>query len=400
MGLVNDVQEISQQSELKNFRLVGHSDLNGCGDGMQLIKHENFLYLAHLGVSDKALTILDVSDPTNPKVLNQMKRLPNTHAHKVQINGDILIQNQEFNTWDKEHGDEISHQAGLLVYDITNRVEPKEIAFHKTAGEGVHRIWFQEDDPYAHIATYKDGYRTRGYSILDLSEPTKPKEVGFWWVPGTKEEENEGWEMLPGDRFFEVHGVIPYGDRAYVGCLDAGMVILDIKDMSNPRFISRAHYCPPFGGFTHTAMFLPERKLVVCADEATSFQSKYDDKRIWLIDVREEKNPVIISTFPHPEGDFIHRPLRFGPHNLHEHRKGAFYSENLIFSTYFNAGLRVHDIRDQFRPVEIASFLPPTPSGQEAIQINDLYVDEDHFVYITDRYNGGLYVLEYTGPVF
>jgi len=29
---------------------------------------------------------------------------------------------------------------------------------------------------------------------------------------------------------------------------------------------------------------------------------------------------------------------------------------------------------------------------------NDLYVDTDGLIYVTDRIKGGLYVLEYTGP--
>jgi hypothetical protein len=41
--------------------------------------------------------------------------------------------------------------------------------------------------------------------------------------------------------------------------------------------------------------------------------------------------------------------------------------------------------------------VPPTPPGQEAPQINDLFVDTDGLIYLTDRYNGGMYVVEYTG---
>jgi len=33
----------------------------------------------------------------------------------------------------------------------------------------------------------------------------------------------------------------------------------------------------------------------------------------------------------------------------------------LIFSTYQNAGLRIYDIKDQFRPKEVAAFVPPPP---------------------------------------
>src|SRR5215475_629602 len=89
------------KSESWNVRLVGHNDLNCHGDGMQLLKHGRYLYVAHLGTSHMALTILDASDPSDTKLVRQMPHPNNTHAHKVQIAGDILIQNQERPYFDK-----------------------------------------------------------------------------------------------------------------------------------------------------------------------------------------------------------------------------------------------------------------------------------------------------------
>ena len=79
-------------------------------------------------------------------------------------------------------------------------------------------------------------------------------------------------------------------------------------------------------------------------------------------------------------------------------RPGSFQNENVIFITYYNAGLRVFDIRNKFRPEEVGFFIPPAPEGQKAPMFNDLYVDTDGLIYVTDRIRGGLYVLEYTGP--
>src|SRR2546422_9455293 len=87
--------EIQANSESLNMKLIGHHDLNGHGDGMQLLKNGRYVYLAHLGTSPMALTIVDVADPQDPRVVQQMPHPNNTHAHKVQIAGDILIQNQE-----------------------------------------------------------------------------------------------------------------------------------------------------------------------------------------------------------------------------------------------------------------------------------------------------------------
>jgi hypothetical protein len=243
------------------------------------------------------------------------------------------------------------------------------------------------------------GIKERAYLIADLSNPTAPKEAGRWWIPGTKEGEETppDWTPFPGEHF-HVHGIIPEGNRAYVAMVDAGMAILDISDIAHPKTLSRIDWSPPFGGYAHTTMPLPGRKLVVAVDESVKYDCQEGEKRVWLIDIREERNPVIVSTCPVPEGDFCKRGLRFGPHNVHEHRPGAFHSENLIFVTYYNAGLRVFDIRNQYRPEEVGFFVPPPPEGQKAPMFNDLYVDTDGLIYVTDRIKGGLYILEYTGP--
>jgi len=66
----------------------------------------------------------------------------------------------------------------------------------------------------------------------------------------------------------------------------------------------------------------------------------------------------------------------------------------LIFVTYFNAGLRVYDITDAEQPKEIAHWVPEAAPGQPATQINDLYVDRDGTIFVTDRVGGGLFVLQ------
>jgi hypothetical protein len=70
-----------------------------------------------------------------------------------------------------------------------------------------------------------------------------------------------------------------------------------------------------------------------------------------------------------------------------------------VFGSFFNGGLRAFDIRDPFRPVQVAAFVPPAPDGSPvgAIQINDVYVAADGIVYAVDR-GGGLYILQYSGP--
>lgn len=364
---------------------------------MQLLKAGRYVYIAHLGLSPMALTIVDAEDPEEPRVITQIPHAPNTHAHKVQIAGEILIQNQELPPFAKKDPN-IPHEAGIRVYDISRPAAPREIGYFRVPGKGVHRMWFS-DGRYAHVASTMDGFRERVYLIVDLSNPSSPRKAGLWWIPGTREGEEppRGWVPFPGEHFY-VHGIIPHGNRAYVSMVDAGMAILDISDIASPKLVSRLDWSPPYGGYTHTTLPLPGRGLVVATDESIKDNCQEGDKRVWVVDIREERNPVTVSSFPVPQGDFCKRGLRFGPHNVHENRPGSFQSEKLFFVTYYNAGLRIVDLRNPYRPEEVGYFIPPPPEGQAAPMFNDLFVDSDGLIYVTDRIRGGLYILEYTGP--
>jgi hypothetical protein len=124
-----------------------------------------------------------------------------------------------------------------------------------------------------------------------------------------------------------------------------------------------------------------------------------------VFDNREPANPISIATFPVPaEADYVAKGAHFGPHNLWENRPEGLISDELIFSTWQNAGVRIHDIRDPYRPVEVAALVPPEPTRlvdhrpnrPKVIQSCDVYVDRNGLIYSND-YNGGLYIMEYSG---
>jgi hypothetical protein len=396
--------EIAAHADTAGFRLIGHSTLNGHGDGFQVVKRGEWVYVAHLGRSPMALSILDCSDPSAPRIVRQIEHPPGTRCHKVQIAGDVLIQNNEEPYWlgGKKSAPPTS---GRTTYDLSDPTDPRGVGFHPAARKGTHRLWLDEL-PYAHIASYLPGARYRSYEIVDLSVPSQPTSVGSWGIPGTYDDDRDPWAKLKPDEHFGVHGVIPHGDRAYVACMDAGMAILDISDASNPTLCGRVDWSPPFGGYVHTTLPLVERGLVVACDEALEETKHGGEKMIWIVDIRDERQPVTVATFPIPRppansGASTYHELpgtRSGPHNLHENRPGSYISDTTIFATYFNAGLRAYDISDKFRPEEIAHFVPPAPDGQASTLLNNLYVDAGGIVYVTDRGNGGLYVLEYVGP--
>ena len=110
--------------------------------------------------------------------------------------------------------------------------------------------------------------------------------------------------------------------------------------------------------------------------------------------------PLRLNSEPLPPvEEHMYRGGRYGAHNVNENRPGpAFRSSTLIIGSYFNGGVRAHDITNPFQPREIAYYVPDAPKGSKAgaSQINDVFVDENRIIYAVDRFGGGLYILEMT----
>jgi hypothetical protein len=185
----------------------------------------------------------------------------------------------------------------------------------------------------------------------------------------------------------------------YLGYIDGGMFVMDISDKSKPTPISHWNNAPPYYGFMHTVLPLFDRGLMVVTDESVVDRAEDWPKLIWILDARDEKNLLPISTCPMPALDaFKSRGGRFGAHNIHENTPvpTAWQSDQVIVGTFFNGGLRAYDISNAYQPKEIATFVPPPPKGTPvgAVQLNDVFVDERQIVYTVDRHTGGLYILE------
>lgn len=371
----------------KNVRVISRTKVANDGAG-QIIVDNKTAYIAHMNT--EGVTLVDVSDPRSPRVLSKVAPPPNTHSHKVQVSGNIMLVNNErlkrLEGW----------TAGLRVFDVSDKRNPVEIGFMPTTGKGVHRMWFV-DGKYAHITAQPEGFTDCIYVIVDMQDPANPREVGRFWLPGMWEAggEKPTWEA---DKKVRAHGP-PYvwGDRAYLGWTDGGFTIIDISDYSNPKMVAHLNWCPPFGGLTHTVLPIPEREILIVTDEAYADHCQEPEKYAWIVDIRNERNPIPIATIQVESAGFELKGGRFGCHNVHERRPGSLIDDQLVYITYFNGGLRIIDIQDKYRPREVGYFIPAKPADQEVIQTNDVFVDHDGLIYIVDRFDGTLYVLEYTG---
>lgn len=82
-----ELHEMRSRSDTSGFRLLAHHGLGGHGDGFQVVKRGDWLYVAHLGKGPIGLSILECSDPSAPKLVRQIEHAPSTRSHKIQIVG-------------------------------------------------------------------------------------------------------------------------------------------------------------------------------------------------------------------------------------------------------------------------------------------------------------------------
>lgn len=395
----------------RNMTLLAHHELGGFGGvgegmGLQITKDgRRIMWLAHES-APKNFSGIDVTDPKNPRLIVQTD-LPHMQlrSNSLDVWGNILA---------------VAYQtkivglkpAGVDLFDVSDPEHPQLLSHFDCSGpfsRGVHALWFV-DGQYIHMASGSGDFEPTNplddqfYRILDVRDPKNPVEAGRWWYPGTR----VGDSAPPPPRHpkfntgYRVHNSNVYPrqpDRAYVGYIDGGAFVLDIADMKNIKVISHWNHSPPLNGFIHTVLPLFDRGLWIVSDECVFDDGKDWPKLVWVINSLDEKNPVSISTFPMPPVEvFSKRGGRYGAHNLHENLPvpGSFYSDTIIIGTFFNGGIRVFDTTDPYRVEEIAYYVPGTPklSPSGAVQINDVYVDENAIVYGVDRFGGGLYILE------
>ncbi len=186
------------EGAMRNFRLLAHHELGGfggMGEGLsiQIAKDgRRILWLAHES-APKNFTGMDVTDPKNPRMIVQTDLpQPYMRSNSLEVTGDIMA--VAYQT--QKQG---MQPAGMELFDISVPENPRSISFFDASGptsRGVHQLWFC-DGEYVHMAAGSPDFTARNpkddqfYRILDVRNPSKPEEVGRWWLPGTREGDTE-----------------------------------------------------------------------------------------------------------------------------------------------------------------------------------------------------------------
>ena len=157
-----------------------------------------------------------------------------------------------------------------------------------------------------------------------------------------------------------------------------------------------------------------KRDFIVAVNESINDECREANQQVWFIDISQETRPFGVAnwTVKEASGKFCDRGERFGAHAPQENMTPIFHKK-ILFVTWFSAGLRALDVRNPYEPKEIAYYIPAITADTKAdptclrrrsaatckiaIQTNNVEVDDRGYIYIVDRADTGLHILDLTG---
>ena len=215
--------EAPEVSERRGVELVSYHCLQGRpGFKLALLHHGSrwLLYMGHIWHA--GWSVLDVTDASSPRFVGFLEGPSDTWTLQVQVADGLMLTALEKPPpgWGADPG--ATSEEGCLIWELSDPEKPTLAGTYRTGGSGTHRNFYAGGD-YAYMAANIEGTEGRLLTIVDVSNPTSPREVARSGWPN----QNEAGHFAS-----YMHGPAHVeGNRAYVSYGKVGALILDV---SNP----------------------------------------------------------------------------------------------------------------------------------------------------------------------
>jgi hypothetical protein len=439
-------------SSASNMTLLGHEELQGRSAYQPLVHLHGKRWIAYVGhhggkalnpltgrEEDNGTSIVDVTDPRAPRYIAHIPGEPGSGesggAQMVRVcNGADLPKADRSKVYLLRTYGNLAHE----VWDVTVPEKASRIVVLVDQLKNTHKNWWECDTGIAYLVSGLADWRTRRMTqVFDLSDPARPVLIRNFGLVGQQ-------PGAAGAVPTELHGPVstgPKGNRIYFGYGTNKAGVLQIVDraklLAGPHEPTPANLLAPqvgridlpaFGG-AHTTLPLlgyelaefakdqgaNRRDFVAVVNESLVNECQEPRQMVYFVEITDERQPIGVSSFNVPEshpsssGGFCSRGGRFGSHSSNENQP-PMYARQFIFVTWFNAGVRAIDVRDPFNPREAGYYIPATtaktdkrcvktPAGERckvAIQSNNVEVDDRGYLYVVDRANTGMHILQFS----
>jgi len=154
---------------------------------MQVVDEKWYLYLGHLYGGGWAIVIVEVTAPSKPEYIKFIPGPANTSTGQVQVADGIMVTALENaqrleGLLGLEKKQIQPFEEGIYIWDVKDPVNPERLGHFRTGANGTHRNHL-EGGRYVHLAANARGFDGLIYRSVDILDPSRPVEVGRWWLP-------------------------------------------------------------------------------------------------------------------------------------------------------------------------------------------------------------------------
>ena len=274
----------ARRGKVKNLSLVGRGDRLVPDATTDVWVHDRYAYLGTFNapcgtgegfvregpvslvedVESPGIPVFDVRNANKPSYVGNLPSLEGSRINDVKVftasdGTDILVHSNESCA---------GGPGGFEVYDVSDPTAPVHLAsvrvdeLNETMNQlgggsdfGVHNLYLFSRDGRDYVAAQVESYFDN-FRIFDITDPTAPALVSAWGAEevfdaGVGDSDDRGrvleaalW-LLEGfgasqNRFLHDFWVAEDGSHAYLANWDAGLVRLDLTDLSDPQVVSVA----------------------------------------------------------------------------------------------------------------------------------------------------------------
>ncbi|WP_265108560.1 LVIVD repeat-containing protein [Halosolutus halophilus] len=289
------------------------------------------------------LAVVDWRNPTRPEVVGSMTAAdPAGGILDAKVEGDLasLASNGG---------------PGITLVDVSDPTDPTEIGF-VDVGHHIHNNFLA--DGYAYLTVNESGdaaFSEARTTIVDVRDPWNPEVVGEYRL-------KDDFPEFAAGGVNPCHDVYVQDDLLYQAFWDAGVVVADVSDPTDPQLVSQFGEAPNADspgfdleeyltapGNAHYVQPSPDGDLVYVGAE--TFPGGF-------VENPDNDDYGGITIFDVSDYDEPRELVRIDPPNVDAFRTSHNFdvTANRLHASWYDGGVTVHDVTDPANPETVASY--------------------------------------------
>jgi hypothetical protein len=412
---------------VKNFQLVGHTDLGNRGMNSPIALAGKCAYLGDRSYvatprKNAGIAIVDISKPSDPKQVGSIPARPDTTQREMRADlglGLLVVEDYSPYIGSALSGGDSYSGNDLQIYDISKDcTKPKLLSTYDFNVRAPHEffLWKDPKHPGRVLAYVTHALYAPDLSVIDLTDPTSPKLVSTFMMP-TQFASGTGDVVATQNPASYIHSIAVSDDgtRAYVGNWDYGTFVADTSGLADPAGVPAIVPLSPlpldYGANVHGNVPIPGRPFgVMVQEEYAAAGRSCPFGWLRMADMTDPTAIKLAGEYKVPENDCD--KAKAANATFTSHNQTNFPSVTLL--TWYSGGLRAVDTTNPNKLVETGVFVPKATKDAPIERDTRLFftgnhndrrtgamwsypVVQDGLIYVVDI-DLGLYILRYTGP--